>query len=309
MIKIKNLIKKFEGEIVLDEISFDVKRGEILGFLGPNGAGKTTTMKIITGYIPLTKGSVKIDNIDVEKNSIKTREKIGYLAENNPLYEEMKVFEFLSFIAELRGVNKNKVNKKIRAICKVCGLEKVVNQLIGELSKGFRQRVGLAQAMIGDPEILILDEPTSGLDPNQIIEIRELIKKIGKEKTVIFSTHILSEAQAISDRIIIINNGKIAAAGTPDELIKQSKTQDVIYIKVKGDKNEVLPKLKNLENVETVEIKDKETDGVYGYKIMPRRGVDLREYLSITIMKNNWAILEMRQERKSLEGVFSELTK
>lgn len=309
MIKIENLTKKFDDKSVLDKISFDVKQGEILGFLGPNGAGKTTTMKIITGYIPLTKGSVKIDNIDVEKNSIETRAKIGYLAENNPLYDEMKVFEFLSFIAELRGVNKDKINKKISKISEVCGLEKVISQLIGELSKGFRQRVGLAQAMIGDPEILILDEPTSGLDPNQIIEIRELIKKIGKEKTVIFSTHILSEAQAISDRIIIINNGKIAASGTPDELIKQAKTKDIIYIKIKGDKNEVLQKLKNLENVEEAKIKDKECDGVYGYKIKPKSGVDLREYLSITIMKNNWAILEMRQEKKSLEGVFGELTK
>ncbi|MCK5460088.1 ATP-binding cassette domain-containing protein [Candidatus Parcubacteria bacterium] len=309
MIKIKNLTKKFDGKTVLDKISFDVKQGEILGFLGPNGAGKTTTMKIITGYIPLNKGSVKVDNIDVEIDSIKTRAKIGYLAENNPLYDEMKVFEFLSFIAELRGVDKNEIDEKISEISKVCGLEKVINKLISELSKGFRQRVGLAQAMISDPEILILDEPTSGLDPNQIIEIRELIKKIGKEKTVIFSTHILSEAQAVSDRIIIINNGRIAASGTPDELIKQAKTRDVIYIKIKGDKNEVLRKLKNLENIDEARIKDKESDGVYGYKIKPKQGVDLREYLSITIMKNNWAILEMRQERKSLEGVFRELTK
>ncbi|MEA2088474.1 MAG: ATP-binding cassette domain-containing protein [Patescibacteria group bacterium] len=308
MINIENLTKKYQDKKVLDNISFNIKKGEILGFLGPNGAGKTTTLKIITGFIAPTKGKVKVGGINLSKDSLSIRKKIGYLAENNPLYEDMKVYEFLYFIANLKGIKKERIVSKIRKINKTCGLEKVISRTINELSKGYRQRVGLAQAMINDPEILILDEPTSGLDPNQIVEIRELIKKIGKEKTVIFSTHILNEVQAVCDRIIIIHNGKIVASGTPDELLKSAGSEKNIYVKIKGTRDEVLSRLKKLENAKSVKIKDKESDNIYGYEIKSDKGIDLREKLSAEVMRNNWSILEFRKEEKGLEDVFRKLT-
>ncbi|NCF75065.1 MAG: ATP-binding cassette domain-containing protein [Xanthomonadaceae bacterium] len=309
MINIENLTKKYQDKKVLNNISFNVKKGEILGFLGPNGAGKTTTLRIITGFIAPTKGKVKVAKIDLSKDSLSVRKKIGYLAENNPLYDDMKVYEFLYFIASLKGVKKEKIVRKIREINKTCGLEKVISRPINELSKGYKQRVGLAQAMINNPEILILDEPTSGLDPNQIVEIRELIKKIGEEKTVIFSTHILSEVQAVCDRIIIIHNGKIVASGTSEELLKSTGSKKTIYVKIKGNRDEVLGQLKRIEGADDVNIKDKESDNVYGYEIKSEKNIDLREKLSTKVMKNNWSILEFRKEEKGLEDVFRKLTK
>lgn len=309
MISVKNLTKKFDNSLVLDDLTFSVNQGEVVGFLGPNAAGKTTTMRIITGLLSPSGGQVLVGDLDVAENSLEIRKKIGYLAENSPLYSEMKVFEFLKFIAELRGVEKEKLNKRIKEMVKVCGLEKVIDQPIIELSKGYRQRVGLAQAIIHDPEILILDEPTSGLDPNQIIEIRELIKKLGHDKTVILSTHILPEVQATCSRIIIINEGKIVGQGTPKELSESQMGQTKIYVKIKGAKDEIMKKLKEMENVSHVEIKDKEAEDIYGYEIEPKEGVDLREYLSLTVMHNNWSILEFKKEEVNLEEVFRKLTK
>ncbi|MBI2459168.1 MAG: ATP-binding cassette domain-containing protein [Parcubacteria group bacterium] len=221
MIEIKNLTKKFGQVLVLDNISFSVAKGEILGFLGPNGAGKTTTMKIITSFWTPTSGQVLVGGLDADENSLATRKVIGYLPETVPLYEEMRVFEYLKFIAEIRGLNKQEIKDRIKQVILICGLKKVLRQPIEELSKGYRQRVGLAQAIMHEPDILILDEPTTGLDPNQIVEIRDLIKTIGREKTVIFSTHILSEVSATCDRVIIINNGKIVGQGVPAELIEK----------------------------------------------------------------------------------------
>lgn len=218
MIEIKNLTKKFGQNLVLDNISFSVAKGEILGFLGPNGAGKSTTMKIITSFWQPTSGQVLIDGLEVAKNALAARKKIGYLPETVPLYEDMRVLEYLKFIAEIRGLGKNEIKGRIKEVVLTCGLSKVLRQPIEELSKGFRQRVGLAQAIMHRPDILILDEPTTGLDPNQIAEIRDLIKTIGREKTVIFSTHILSEVGATCDRVIIINNGRIVGQGSPAEL-------------------------------------------------------------------------------------------
>lgn len=221
MIEIKNLTKKFGQNLVLDNLSFAVAKGEILGFLGPNGAGKTTTMKIITSFWPPTSGQVLIDGLDAAVNSLATRKKIGYLPETVPLYEDMRVFEYLKFIAQIRSLEKDRIKVRLKEVVSICGLTKVLRQPIDELSKGFRQRVGLAQAIMHEPDILILDEPTTGLDPNQIVEIRDLIKTIGREKTVIFSTHILSEVSATCDRVIIINNGKIAGQGSPKELMEK----------------------------------------------------------------------------------------
>jgi ABC-2 type transport system ATP-binding protein len=309
MIEIKNLTKKFGSNTILDNINFSVKKGEILGFLGPNGAGKTTTMKIITSFWSPSGGSVEVDGKDTVKDSLKVRKKIGYLPETVPLYDDMKVYEYLKFVAEVRGVSKDKIKKRIKEVSEACGLNSVMRKPIEELSRGYRQRVGLAQAIIHDPDVLILDEPTTGLDPNQIAEIRDLIKKIGKEKTVIFSTHILSEVSAVCDRVIIINNGRIVGEGTPDELVKKARAREIIYVKIKGPKGEVLNKLQGMENVEKAEVKDKESEDVYGYEIEPKQGVDLREYLSMTVMNSGWSILEFNKKSVSLEDVFRELTK
>lgn len=309
MIEIKNLTKKMGNNVILDDINLTVKEGEILGFLGPNGAGKTTTMKIITSFWTPTSGTVEVDEINVAKDSIATRKKIGYLPENVPLYDDMRVLEYLKFIAEVRGIRNDDIIKRIKGVVKDCGLEKVLYKSIDELSKGYRQRVGLAQAIMHEPDILILDEPTTGLDPNQIVEIRELIKKIGKEKTVIFSTHILSEVTATCDRAVIINNGKIIAEGTPAELISKSGGQEIIYVKIKGNKEAVISRLKTLENVETVIEKDKEADDIFGYEIKPRGTQDLREQLSKAVMNSGWSILEFNKKAASMEDVFRELTK
>lgn len=309
MIEIKNLSKKFGSTEVLSDLTFTVKKGEILGFLGPNGAGKSTTMKIITSFWSPTKGKVMIDGIDISGDSITSRSKIGYLPETVPLYEDMRVYEYLKFIAEIRGIEKSEIKKRIKEVVTDCGLTKMIRRPIEELSKGYRQRVGLAQAIMHEPDIMILDEPTTGLDPNQIVEIRNLIKKIGKEKTIIFSTHILGEVSATCDRVVIINNGKIVGEGSPDELAKKVGDKELIYVKIKGPQAEVLSKLKEMDNVEKVEIKDKESEEVIGYEIEPKTGVDLREYLSMTVMKSNWSILEFNKKSSSFEDIFRELTK
>jgi ABC-2 type transport system ATP-binding protein len=212
-ITVRNLTKVYGAQKAVDSISFDVKTGEILGFLGPNGAGKSTTMKVITCFLPQTSGTVEVDGLSTIDRSLDVRKKIGYLPENNPLYHEMNVLEYLEYAAQLHGMKGSAINGRIKEMVHVCGLETVRHKDIGELSKGFRQRVGLAQAMIHEPDVLILDEPTSGLDPNQIVEIRNLIKQLGRAKTVILSTHILSEVQATCDRVLIINEGKIVADG------------------------------------------------------------------------------------------------
>lgn len=309
MIEVSNLSKKFPGVTAVDDISFSVKKGEILGFLGPNGAGKTTVMKIITTYWPASEGTVTIDGINVTENPLAIRKIIGYLPETVPLYDDMRVFEYLKFVAEIRGIGKHEIVEKIKNALSLCGLKDVVRRPIEELSKGYRQRVGLAQAIIHNPDILILDEPTTGLDPNQIAEIRELIKTLGREKTVIFSTHILSEVSATCDRAIIINRGKLVGEGSPSELAAKAGSQEIIYVKIRGPREEVLDKLRSMENVEEVSEKDKESDDVYGYEIKPKAGVDLREYLSMTIMNSGWSILEFSKKTVNLEDVFRELTK
>jgi len=309
MIEIKNLTKKFGPNIVLDDISFKVEKGDILGFLGPNGAGKSTTMKIITSFWSPNKGSVLVDGIDVAEDSIATRSKIGYLPENVPLYDDMRVYEYLKFIAEMRGISADKAKDRIKQVVADIGLKKMIRKPIEELSKGYRQRVGLAQAIMHDPEILILDEPTTGLDPNQIVEIRELIKKIGQEKTIIFSTHILSEVEATCNRAIIINNGKIAIEGHPSELLKKAGGRELIYVKIKGPEGQIKQAIEGMAEVAKVLIKDKEANDIHGFEISPKEGVDLREQLSNVVMKNGWSILEFKKIVASFEDVFRELTK
>jgi len=309
MIEIKNLTKKFGNNVILDNITLTVKKGEILGFLGPNGAGKTTTMKIITSFWSPTSGSILIDNIDVANDKIATRQKIGYLPETVPLYEDMRVYEYLKFEAEMRGIAKTEIKKRIKEVVDICGLRSVIKQPIEELSKGFRQRVGLAQAIMHNPEILILDEPTTGLDPNQIVEIRKLIKDLGREKTVIFSTHILGEVSAVCDRAVIINKGKIVGEGSPEELTKKAGGKEIIYVKIKGPKDAVLEKISRMENVAKVDFKDTESDNIHGYEVESKNETDIRESLAKLVMDNDWGILEFNKKAVSLEDVFRELTK
>ncbi len=309
MIEIKNITKKIASATILDNISFTVETGEILGFLGPNGAGKTSTMKIITGFWSPTSGEVKIGKMDAVQDILKIKKIIGYLPETVPLYNEMRVFEYLKFIANIRGIPKSGTKTAIKKVVDDCGLESVIKKPIEELSKGYRQRAGLAQAIIHQPDVLILDEPTTGLDPNQIMEIRDLIKRIGRDKTVIFSTHILSEVNAVCDRVVIINNGKIAGQGTPNELITQVGAKEIIYVKIKGPRDVIKEKLKEIEEIMEITEKDKEADNIFGYELQPQTGADVREKLSMMVMRNNWSILEFNRKAIEMEEVFRELTK
>ncbi len=312
MINIKNLTKTYGSFKAVDNLSFHINKGEIVGLLGPNGAGKTTTMKIITCFMPATEGEVKIAGLDVKKDPLKIRQLIGYLPENAPLYPELNVLEYLGYIAGIRKIPFFERKDAIEKVIRLCGLENKKRSEIYELSKGYKQRVGLAQVLIHDPEILVLDEPTNGLDPNQIIEIRELIKKIGKKKTVILSSHILSEVEATSDRVLIINNGKIVASGTPGELREQSTNsgKSIVHLQVEGSpKSLVVAKMEKLKGVKKVSAKQGEKRGILAVKIESEGGLDLRKPLVHHVIKNKFELLEMTREEVSLEDVFIKLTK
>jgi ABC-2 type transport system ATP-binding protein len=304
---VSNLTKKFGSQRAVDNISFEVRTGEILGFLGPNGAGKTTTMKIITCYMAPNDGDVKVNDHSILEYPEEIKRKIGYLPENNPLYGEMPVLEYLEFVAELQNVPKAKISKRINEMIFVCGLDVEKHKKINELSKGYKQRVGLAQAMIHDPEILILDEPTSGLDPNQIVEIRKLIRKLGKQKTVILSTHILPEVEATCDRILIINNGKIVADGTADMLRKRAQGQEVLKVQIidSDNRDNVFSSLKNLETVSLVDF-DKEDKN--SFIINSKDEISSRKDIFQLCVKNNWVLTEMTPLETKLEDIFRELT-
>lgn len=311
-IAVRNLTKLYGREQAVSDISFDVKTGEILGFLGPNGAGKTTTMKIITCYMPQSAGRVEVDGLNTIEHSLEVRRKIGYLPEMNPLYPDMNVLEYLEYCARLHGLRDARLRQRKNEMVEVCGLQEVRHKDIGELSKGYRQRVGLAQSMIHDPEVLILDEPTSGLDPNQIVEIRNLIRQLGRAKTVVLSTHILSEVQATCDRVIIINEGAIVADGTPAELQKSFRGSEMVSLELKVETanpmQDLFPQLKGLEHVETVEYAG--SDGpVHRFLIQTVRGSDIREELFRRSVARQWVILEMARQSTSLEEIFHKLTR
>jgi ABC-2 type transport system ATP-binding protein len=298
-IEVKNLSKFYGQQAAVNDISFSIQKGEIVGFLGPNGAGKSTTMKILTGFIPATSGEVKICGMEVDVDSLETRKKIGYLPENNPLYLDMYVREYLEFVGKIYKVPNLKA--RIDEMIQQVGLELEQNKKIGMLSKGYRQRVGLAQAIIHDPEVLILDEPTTGLDPNQLVEIRELIKRIGKSKTVMLSTHIMQEVEAICDRVIIIKSGKIVANSTAAEL-QHEENKQVVYVEFEGElaKN-ALKKEAGITTVESV--------GINAWLVESDNAVDLRKLIAQFAQKNNLLVLTLRKEEKTLEEVFKELTK
>ena len=309
MITITNLTKRYGSLKAVDDITFEVKAGEILGFLGPNAAGKTTTMKIITCYMSPTSGTVEVGDMNVFDHSLEIRRMIGYMPEDNPLYHDMNVVDYLYFISELRGIPPGERTQRLKNIIEVCGVGDVLHQDIGELSKGFRQRVGLARAMVHDPEILVFDEPTVGLDPNQIVEIRNLIKELGKEKTVILSTHILPEVQATCDRVVIIHQGKLVADGTPEELQSSFQGQELVHLVLKAPEDDVPGTISSLENVSKVEEKGAESGGLRRFEVESQRGTDIRENLFHLAVDKRWTILEMHREQASLENVFRELTK
>lgn len=296
-IEVKNLFKYYGNQAAVKDISFKVNSGEIVGFLGPNGAGKSTTMKIITGFISSTSGEVKVCDIPVTANTLTTRQKIGYLPENNPLYLDMYVKEYLAFVAKIYKMSD--VNDRVTDMVKKVGLDIEQNKKIGALSKGYRQRVGLAQAIIHDPEVLILDEPTSGLDPNQLGEIRSLIKSIGKEKTVMLSTHIMQEVEAICDRIVIINKGEIVANEKAGELQLTGMLQTV-YAEFEGEVSKSL--LRKINGVGKIE---KVGDG---WLLESKDNVDLRKEVARFAQQNNILAITLRKEEKSLEEVFKNLT-
>ena len=303
---VKNLTKRYGNQKAVDSINFQVNKGEVLGFLGPNGAGKSTTMKIITSYLAPTEGDVEVGGFSVVKDPEKVKQLIGYLPENNPLYLDMPVMEYLEFSALLQGVDKSKVQARIREMIKVCGLMGEKHKLIGELSKGYRQRVGLAQAMIHDPQVLILDEPTTGLDPNQIIEIRKLIKEIGREKTVILSTHILPEVEATCDRILIINGGKIVADGTADNLRKERQGKEIIRVKIEdASANDIVAGLKTIPSVMSIEpVMGKEST----YEIQADKFASPKRDIFKLCVQKNWVLTEMTTSETRLEDIFHELT-
>jgi ABC-2 type transport system ATP-binding protein len=307
MIRIDNLTKYYGSFRALDKINFQVQDGEILGFLGPNGAGKTTTMQIMTSYLAPSEGNIYVDDYNVIDNSFEIRDNLGYLPEHNPLYEDMTVYDFLVFVAKMRKIESSAIKTRIREVIEICGLKSVVHRTIDVLSKGYKQRVGLAQAIIHDPKILILDEPTSGLDPNQIAEIRELIKTLGQKKTVLISSHILQEIQATADRMVIINEGRIAADGTLDELMAKFRGDTILELELRNADKENISGLTAIDDkIKLVEIDAGKIES--RVKLEYPNTVDPREDIFEFAVENNWKILEMSRSRSSLEDVFRKLT-
>ncbi|MFW6371170.1 MAG: ATP-binding cassette domain-containing protein [Bacteroidota bacterium] len=305
-IVVKNVTKKYGVQKAVDDISITVKTGEVLGFLGPNGAGKTTTMKAITCYLAPDEGDVLVGGNSFREDPDAIKQVIGYLPETNPLYQDMPVIDYLHFVAELHGISSRKIPERILEMVRICGLEGEKHKKIAELSKGYRQRVGLAQALIHDPQVLVLDEPTSGLDPNQIVEIRELIKRIGREKTVILSSHILAEVEATCDRIMIINKGRIVADGTAESLRKRAQGKEILRVRIEeGERDTVFQELQKLDTIEVVDfIKDKENM----YEVQSKGGLSSRKNIFTLCASKKWFLTEMTPVETKLEDIFRELT-
>lgn len=312
MIHVENLTKYFRDLCAVDEISLDVKKSEILGLLGPNGAGKTTTLRMLTGFLRPTSGSIRVKDYNIDDHSLEIRKLLGYLPESAPLYYDMLVYDYLDYIANIREIGSRERLSRIRHLAELCKIGEVMHKPIGELSKGFKQRVGLAHAMMNDPEILVMDEPTSGLDPNQIVEIRDIIKQIGKEKTIILSTHILSEAEATCDRVVIINRGKIVA-DADTETLKQSASGDYfINISLQNtDFRSVENELTTIDGVEGIVPAEGEQgeEGALSVRLSCRSSADLRGDIYKKIRQTDWILLKFQKETKSLENIFRELTK
>ena len=308
MIEIENVTKRYGAQLALDGVSFRVEKGEILGFLGPNGAGKSTAMNILTGYISATEGNVRIDGIDMLKEPEAAKKKIGYLPEIPPLYLDMTVEEYLKFVHRIKKVKADAIEPSMARIMSLVKISDVRKRLIKNLSKGYKQRVGLAQAIVGDPEVLVLDEPTVGLDPKQIIEIRNLIQQIGKTHTIILSSHILSEVSAICHRVLIINKGRIVASGTPEELSKRVNNSNKILLRVKGAKQDINKKIRELENVELVKEQGVHEPGTVDLLVEAKDDKDIREALFLSLSHAGFSILMMKGKDIDLEEIFLEVT-
>ena len=308
MIDVENLTKTYSGFRAVQDISFHVDKGEIVGFLGPNGAGKSTTMKVLAGYLPPTDGKISIAGFDVVNDSLEVRKRIGYMPENVPLYTDMRVNEFLRFRAELKKVPRRNIKDRVESVKELCSLKDVEKKIIGTLSKGYRQRVGLADAMVHDPELLILDEPTIGLDPNQIRAVRDLIKDLGKHHTILLSTHILSEVELTCNRVLVINRGKIEASDTPANLTKLVRGGGSVLLEVRAPAADVTAKLEALAQVDDVETAPAADEGWTMAKVFAKPGVDLREEVFNVVRQNNWSLRELSRVRATLEEAFVELT-
>jgi len=303
MILVENLSKRFGPTVALDGVSFRVEAGEIVGLLGPNGAGKTTIMRVLTGYLPPTSGRARVAGYDVQARPIEVRRRIGYMPETVPVYGELTVLGYLKFVADLRGIPKGEAGRSIEAGMRLAGVAEVAGRLIGHLSKGYRQRVGLAQALIHDPDILILDEPTVGLDPKQVVEIRNLIRELAQRRTVILSSHILPEVSQICSRVIIIDRGVIAAIDTQEELERRLKGTESLYVEFKAPREEAMAEIRRLAGVKAAQAGEKG-----GVIVDSELGVDLREELAGLSARRRWPILELRRVSMSLEEVFLRLT-
>jgi ABC-2 type transport system ATP-binding protein len=309
MIHVENLTKYFKDFCAVDGVNLDIQECEILGLLGPNGAGKTTTLRMLTGFLRPTSGIIRVKEYDINENPLEIKKLLGYLPESAPLYHDMLVYDYLGYVADIRGLeNKQKLNR-INELADLCGVNEIMHQPMSEISKGYKQRVGLAHAMMGDPEILIMDEPTSGLDPNQIVEIREIIKRIGKEKTIIISTHILSEAEATCDRIAIIAHGKIIADDSTEALKQSVSGEHLINISLKNADMKTVEKelgaIKGIAKMAPI----MEDEGVLNVKITCSASTDLREDIYGKIKQSDWILLEFHQKTRTLENIFRELTK
>lgn len=308
MIEIRNLFKYYGDNLAVNDVTFTVEKGEILGFLGPNGAGKTTTMNIITGFLSATSGTVTINGYDILENPKMAKSCIGYLPENPPLYLDMTVIEYLKFVADLKGVSHDDRIKHLAGIMKLVRISDVANRLIKNLSKGYRQRVGIAQALVGNPEVLILDEPTVGLDPKQIIEIRNLIKELGKAHTVILSSHILPEVQAVCERVVIINKGVIAAIDTPEGLSHKMARTSKVQIVAEGPVREIVHKLRLLPGVRNAELFLEKEKGMNIFEIENDPENDVRKQIFFEMARNSWPIIEMKSMDPTLEEIFLQVT-
>jgi ABC-2 type transport system ATP-binding protein len=306
MIKVENLTKRYAGITAINNLNFEVEKGEIVGFLGPNGAGKSTTMKILTSYLPATSGSATIAGFDVFEQSIEARKRIGYLPENTPLYTDMRVGEYLRYRANLKGVPGRKVKSNVGDVIELCNLRDVERKLIGALSKGYRQRVGLADALVHDPDLLILDEPTIGLDPNQIRQVRELIKNLGGKRTVLISTHILPEVEIMCSRVIVIHKGKIRASDTAENLLKNQRTAGSMRIEAKVGSDNASEALLKVPGVKDVTV---EPDGDYSiFQLKLESNADPSEEVMKLAHSRQWTVRELTRRRPTLEDVFVELT-
>ena len=311
MIEVKNLVKKFGEAIAVNDITFTVNSGEVVGFLGPNGAGKSTTMKILTCFISATSGNASVGGYDCFRQSLEVRRQIGYLPEQTPLYTDMNVIDYLNFIADSHRMPAALKRERIQEMVEICGLTRMIHKDIGELSKGYRQRVGLAQALVHNPKIMILDEPTTGLDPNQIVEIRELIKTLGKDRVVILSTHILPEVEVTCSRILIISNGKLVGEGTPDELRRQMQGEEVYDVRIKADGKAVDAVFRSQDWIIRSTSQGTEPSGIMRFRLhlkSPMTGEDSGEKIFDLATTNKWKLLELKRSGATLEEVFKNLT-